>query len=94
MGDVDDLENVTVLITCPECGRPIQGPFKGIVGATLEMQEAQIVPTASLDVRDDLIGRLQQQASLLNLGQPVPEYLTERIHALMIEHEKLRQADR
>ena len=86
------LENVTVLVTCPECGRPSQGPIVGEVITT--GSTAQIVPIESLEVRDNLIADLHQQASRLRFGQPVPDSLTERIHGLMIEHEKLRQADR
>jgi len=90
---MSELDNVTVLVTCSECGRPSQGPVTGEV-VTLEMNEGQLVPMESLQVRDSLIADLHQQASRLRMGQPVPDTLTERIHALMIEHEKLVQADR
>jgi hypothetical protein len=67
-------------------------PFAGEV-VTTELV-GQFVPIESLEIRDSLISDLHQLASRLRLGQPVPDSLTERIHGLMIEHEKLRQADR
>jgi DNA-binding helix-hairpin-helix protein with protein kinase domain len=88
---MDDLNNVTVLVTCPECGRPSQGPVTGEVVTT--EGTAQVVPIDSLEVRDALIVSLLHQASRLSFGQPIPESLTERIRELRIEHEKLIQAD-
>ena len=90
---MSELGDVTVLVKCSECGRPSQGPATGEV-VTLEMHDGRLVPLESLEVRDSLIAGLHQQASRLRMGQPVPDALTERIHKLMTEHEKLVQAGR
>jgi hypothetical protein len=91
---MSNLDNVTVLVTCPGCGRPSQGPVTGEVVTVVTSSVGQFVPVESLDIRDDLIDALQQQASRLRVSGQVSDALNDRIGALMIEHEKLRQADR
>ncbi len=93
---MSELENVTVLVLCPECGRPTGPPVKPEM-VTVEMPEmmtARIVPVESLQVRDDLIYSLQQLLACYRAKSRPKGNLLDRIEALRNEHEKLMQADR
>lgn len=90
-----DLENVTVLITCPECGRPTGPPVKGEI-ATVELKEStgRFIGDESLQVRDDLIRDLQSLLDCYRWNTRPQDGLMERMLELRAEHEKLAQADR
>ena len=90
---MSELDNVTVLVLCPECGRPTGGPVKPEVVEMTEMV-GQFVPIESLQVRDDLIYNLQTLLACYRTNSRPKGSLLDRIQALRVEHEKLMQADR
>lgn len=92
---MSELADVTVLVTCPECGRPTGPPIKGEV-VTIELKEStgRFIADESLQVRDDLIYSLQSLLAHYHTQTRPKDDLLDRIRSLRAEHEKLIQADR
>lgn len=92
---MSDLADVTVLVTCPECGRPTGPPVKGeVVTVELEESTGRFINDESLAIRDDLIYSLQSLLACYRENKRPQDGLMERVQSLRVEHEKLMQADR